>query len=121
MDHTWEQDDARTRVRYRWKKQRWHAFDVVADGRAQDISAGSEEEFITEHYWGYTRLGPALTATYVVEHPRWQVYPIQHSTIDVDFGVLYGERFADLSLQEPRSVLLAEGSPIVVRDGERLV
>ena len=23
---------------------------------AQEIRAGSHEEFITEHYWGYTRL-----------------------------------------------------------------
>jgi len=120
MDHHWQLDGDPLAVRYRWKKERWHSMEVIAGARTHDIIAGSEEEFITEHNRGYTRLSATRTAEYAVEHPTWQVYPIVRSTIDVDFGASYGERFRFLNGAEPRSVLLAEGSPISVRHGVRL-
>lgn len=120
MDHRWQQDTNELLVQYRWKKQRWHGIEVLASGTAIDIAAGSEEEFITEHYWGYTARGTQRTMEYAVEHPRWQVYPVQRHQVDVDFGVLYGECFATLNTQRPVSVLLAEGSAIVVRGGRRV-
>lgn len=117
MQHAWVHDTGRLTVRYGWKKERWHQFEVTAVDQAMEIAEGSEEEFITEHYWGYTRLGPERTNSYAVEHPRWQVYPTIGHAIDVDMGQVYGPGFAFLSGQEPISVLLAEGSPIVVRKG----
>jgi uncharacterized protein len=49
------------------------------------------------------------------------MYPILLHSIDVDFGALYGDTFASLSTRAPESVLLAEGSKIEVRSGERIV
>ena len=85
------------------------------------IEAGSEEEFITEHYWGYTKRTRGKTSEYAVKHPRWQVYPIQSVRIDADFGSLYGPSFGSIDPQEPSSVLLAEGSEVSVSTGRRLV
>jgi uncharacterized protein len=48
------------------------------------------------------------------------MYPILGHSIDVDFGALYGSEFASLSEKTPESVLLAEGSEIEVRAGERI-
>ena len=120
MDHLWETNEKTVRVRYRWKLGTWHSIDLVASAEPKDIDANSEEEFITEHFWGYTRLSATRTAEYAVEHPRWQIYPVESATIAVDFGSLYGERFGFLSGCAPRSVLLAEGSSIIVRAGARL-
>lgn len=120
MDHRWEMEDATMRVRYRWKKGRWQTLELNTSSVPNDIAAGSEEEFITEHYWGYTRLNAMSTAEYAVEHPRWQIFPVLNATIDVDFGAVYGERFRSLTGSTPRSVMLAEGSPILVRTGARL-
>ena len=83
------------------------------------VAAGSEEEFITEHYWGYTaRRG--WTSEYEVAHPRWEVYPVKCYTVNVDFALVYGERFSGLNGMRPHSVLLAEGSEVAVRVGERI-
>jgi hypothetical protein len=85
----------------------------------QPIEADSAEEFFTEHYWGYTKRGN-WTSEYAVLHPRWTIYPVLQYSIDVDFGALYGDRFASLTMSQPESVLLAEGSKIEVRAGERI-
>ncbi|HMG89867.1 MAG TPA: DUF2071 domain-containing protein [Chryseolinea sp.] len=43
-------------IGYSWKLKEWNSFSVTADSMPIDIIAGSEEEFITEHYWGYMAL-----------------------------------------------------------------
>jgi uncharacterized protein YqjF (DUF2071 family) len=92
---------------------------IKVSGRSEpeEIPAGSEAEFITEHYWGYTRISAQKTNAYEVQHPRWRVHPVYHTSVNVDFGLVYGERFAFLNDQPPASVILAEGSPIAVMDG----
>ena len=107
-------------VTYEWKKGRWHKLSVTAQNFLLEIDPSSEEEFITEHFWGYTKLNQHSTSEYQVEHPRWQIYPVSTFEIDVDFGVVYGERFDFLRTQRPNSVFLAEGSEIVVRSGRKI-
>lgn len=119
MNHSWEIRGNLLHVEYKWRKQRWNSFRVVADSKSQDIGIGSEEEFITEHYWGYTKVG-GNTSEYGVEHPRWQVYPTREYSIDVDFGDIYGQEFGFLKTEIPKSVFLAEGSEIVVKEGRRI-
>lgn len=107
-------------VTYEWKyRGRWNSMSCRADKKARAIDAGSEHEFITEHYWGYTKTGEAKSAEYEVSHPRWHVYDVKDYTIDVDFGTLYGPAFAQLEGAAPGSVLLAEGSEVLIRHGRR--
>jgi uncharacterized protein YqjF (DUF2071 family) len=120
LRHDWEQNVEERSVRYRWRyKGRWNELQVQAAVPPQAIEANSAEEFFTEHYWGYTKRG-VWTSEYEVLHPRWMMYPILQHLIDVDFGALYGSEFASLSEKQPESVLLAEGSEIEVRGGERI-
>lgn len=107
-------------VSYSWRLQRWHSLSVVADKSATPIAEGSEAEFITEHYWGFTRRSPQRTDAYEVVHPRWEQYPIVSTDIQADFGLVYGPAFGFLSKALPQSVLLAEGSAIAVQVGARL-
>jgi uncharacterized protein YqjF (DUF2071 family) len=122
MRHSIAETPDALHVSYGWKHNgTWHSLAVNASPAAQPIPAESEEEFLTEHYWGYTKRSRGATSQYGVRHPRWLVYPIRSSTVQVDFGALYGPQFASLNGREPESVLLAEGSAVSVHAGTRLI
>jgi len=119
MKHVWIEQAHQIEVDYLWKNQTWNKFSVTASAKAEEIAIGSEEEFITEHYWGYTKIGVNKTSEYGVEHPRWEVYPVKDYNIEVDFGINYGSDFAFLDNAKPHSVMLAEGSEIRVLKGKK--
>jgi len=108
-------------VRYSWLfRKKWQTMSVEASQIPQPIAPGSEEAFLTEHYWGYTRRQEGGTSEYEVQHPAWQVYPITRHRIYVDYATVFGPAFSGLNRREPDSVLLAEGSPVSVMSGTRL-
>ncbi|WP_082458885.1 YqjF family protein [Pedobacter sp. Leaf216] len=119
MKHLWVEQEHQLEVNYYWKNKNWHNFSVTADPEAKEILIDSEEEFITEHYWGYTKIGLNRTSEYGVEHPRWEAYPVRDYTINVDFGINYGADFTFLNQAKPDSVMLAEGSEIRVLKGKK--
>ncbi len=114
MHHKWVDEDNKLIVEYAWKYGQWNSISAVADNTLQPINTGSEEEFITEHYWGYTKINTFNTTEYRVEHPGWKVYNINAYNISVDFEKVYGNQFGYLSAIKPKSVFLAEGSVIKV-------
>ncbi|MEH3112678.1 YqjF family protein [Pedobacter terrae] len=120
MKHVWIMQEDQLEVDYLWKNKTWNNFKVIANAQTEEIRPGSEEEFITEHYWGYTHIGHNKTSEYGVEHPRWQAYPVKSYKINVDFGINYGQDFAFLNHAKPDSVFLAEGSEIRVLKGKQL-
>jgi uncharacterized protein YqjF (DUF2071 family) len=108
-------------VAYEWRYgQEWYSMAMHAAMLPVAIETGSVEEFITEHYWGFTKRSDGGTSQYEVKHPSWVVYPVKKWEIEADFGALYGSRFAGLNGQEPDNVLLAEGSAVSVDSGSRL-
>jgi len=119
MKHIWIEQEHQLEVAYQWKYEKWNKFSVTADSIAKDIDVGSEAEFITEHYWGYTKIDNQHTSEYGVEHPRWKAYAVKDYAISVDFGLNYGNEFAFLNQAKPDSVMLAEGSEIRVLKGKR--
>jgi len=121
MRHTITQTPDSLSVSYGWRHQNtWHSMAAEAPPTPEPILPNSIEDFITEHYWGYTKRTRGRTSEYGVQHPRWQVYPIRSVHIEADFATLYGPIFAPLNHQQPTSVLLAEGSAISVLGGTRL-
>ena len=119
MKHVWTENADALTVEYCWKNSRWNRFGITAASKTEQMAVGSEEEFITEHYWGYTKIGPNKTSEYGIQHPRWEVYPVKDYTIDVDFKQNYGNDFAFLSNKKPDSVFLAEGSEIKIMKGKK--
>ena len=108
-------------VSYSWRYDNvWHSLAAEADPIPQPAAPGSEEEFIAEHYWGYTKRSRGSTSEYGVQHPRWRVYPIRNFGGKADFAALYGPAFASLNGQPPAGMLLAEGSSVTVSTGTRL-
>ncbi len=121
MLHYWVEESDHRIVQYKWGSHRLeNNISVKASLEKEDIQEQSETEFITEHYWGYTKNSEQTTYEYEVKHPRWKVYEVYNSEINVDFGSLYGEEFKELSTQTPDSVLLAEGSEISVENKSRI-
>lgn len=78
---------------------------------------GSEEAFITEHYWGYTRQRDGSTIEYRVSHPRWQVWEGTDARFECDVASLYGSEFTPFLETQPSSAFLADGSDVTVYRG----
>ncbi|HVZ37992.1 MAG TPA: DUF2071 domain-containing protein [Candidatus Kapabacteria bacterium] len=108
-------------VEYGWRfNGTWNGIHAGTTGGPQPLVAGSEEEFITEHYWGYAAQRDGSCVEYRVEHPSWNVWRVASSSLACDAAALYGPRFAAALAAEPVSAFVAEGSPIIVRRGVRL-
>jgi uncharacterized protein YqjF (DUF2071 family) len=108
-------------VRYEWRRnRRWHGLAVEIAGAPQPLRPGSEEEFIAEHYWGYTRRRDGSTAEYEVEHPSWRAWSAKSATLDCDAAALYGPILARFLHARPTSAFVADGSAVGVRRGTRL-
>ncbi|RYY67377.1 MAG: DUF2071 domain-containing protein [Chitinophagaceae bacterium] len=121
MRHSWKQEEGVLRVSYEWLLNgEWNYLRADARAEPQPLLAGSEEEFITEHYWGYTQVSDRCTGTYQVAHPSWQVHSVERYAVHCDVARLYSTGFAEALREEPRSVFLAEGSPIQVMKGDRI-
>jgi len=115
MRHEIEVSDSRVRAEYAWRRSgQWEMLQVAGKGKPLEIESGSEEEFITEHYWGYTDRG-GRCGEYQVEHPRWRVWRGVESALDANIATLYGDRFVESLTGAPRSAFIAEGSPVAVR------
>jgi uncharacterized protein YqjF (DUF2071 family) len=93
---------------------------VVAEKNATEIPLACEAEFITEHYWGYTKKANHETSEYEVWHPRWKTYPVKEFSCNFDFGLLYGLEFEFMNHIKPFSVMLAEGSEVRVMQGNEI-
>jgi hypothetical protein len=117
MSHRWHINNESLLIEYKWKKEKWNSILVNAGILSNKIESGSEEEFITEHYWGYTKINDKKTSEYKVEHPVWEVYPVKEYAIQVDFADIYGKEFEFLGKETPLSVFLAKGSEIRVKEG----
>jgi uncharacterized protein YqjF (DUF2071 family) len=121
MRHKWQERNTGLIIAYRWEKNGWQKLQVTTSAMQQPIIAGSEEEFITEHYWGYAKQRNGRTTEYEVVHPKWNIYPVLRHDIAVDFSRTYGPEFAHLTGAAPQSIFLAEGSEVTVRSGAKIV
>lgn len=119
MDHRVDPDAGRYEYTWRYRGKRCTLSGIRQEPMAL-VPPGSEAAFITEHYWGYTRLRDGSTAEYQVEHPTWRTAPLAESRFEANVAALYGPEFVPVLAAAPRSALVAEGSEILVRRGARL-
>ncbi len=111
-----EQDeDGGITAEYAWQIDGdWTSITAVGRGSPQPLVAGSVEEFIAEHYWGYGRLRNGCGAEYHVAHPPWEVWSNVEAKLTGDTTELYGPQFAAVLRDEPSSAFVAVGSPVTV-------
>ncbi|HEU0185759.1 MAG TPA: DUF2071 domain-containing protein [Blastocatellia bacterium] len=108
-------------VEYSWRDgAAWHHVCAKTSGGARSLVAGSEEEFITEHYWGYAAQRDGGCVEYQVEHPRWRVWRTSGAAFECDVKRVYGPQFVECLGAKPASAFVADGSAIVVRKGVKI-
>ena len=121
MGHHLELGNGACQISYWWTFEgKRHQVCLSALGPVQPIREGSEEEFITEHYWGYTNRPGRSTIEYQVEHPRWQVRTAAEARLECDAERLYGQPLGQFLRARPSSAFLADGSAVTVYRGTKL-
>ncbi len=109
-------------VAYEWKsKNQWAKVGVVVSTEQQNLLPGSFEEFIAEHYWGYTRVSGTKTIEYRVDHPPWTLQKVLEHCIVLHDEALYGSALHKIFENQPHSIFLATGSHVRVSFGRKLV
>lgn len=104
-----------TSLDYQWRlDNRWCGMSATIEGEGRVPPSDAEEAFVTEHYWGYTRQRNGTTVEYEVQHPRWCVWSAAASAVTGNLSALYGDYFAGIVAQAPRSAFVADGSPVSV-------
>lgn len=110
-----KEKDGFVRAKYEWRRgNKWERLAMNGSGEAQTMPLGSHEEFIAEHYWGYTARGRARTSEYRVEHPRWKYWRAESFEFEADVATLYGSQFVDSLGAKPHSAFIADGSFVSV-------
>ena len=100
---------------YHWKfKGIWNKLEATTELKNSAMVPGSKEEFIAEHYWGYSKYNALTTFEYAVQHPSWFVHKVKSFNIECNFEKLYGSEFAFLDNAKPDTVFMAQGSPIAI-------
>jgi len=108
-------------VKYYWTfDNRVHFIELVTRGGPSRFVEGSEEEFIAQHFWGYSSQKDGGTVEYRVAHPPWRVWQAQRCRLDSDVENFYGKQFASALNAQPASAFLAEGSEITVYKGRKI-
>jgi uncharacterized protein YqjF (DUF2071 family) len=110
------------RVAYEWRAHgSTHRVALSVDAPPAPLGAGSEAEFIAEHYWGYSAQRDGGTVEYEVRHPPWRAAAATEARLECDVARVYGRQFAATLAGPPTSAFLAEGSAISVSGARRLV
>lgn len=113
--HFWNIKSTTKEIEYQWQvNSQWNQLKIIASNTKEKMKLGSIEEFIFEHYFGYTKVNVNQTIEYKINHPSWEINPVNEYYINCDFNAFYGKDFEILNSTNPHSVMLAEGSEISV-------
>jgi uncharacterized protein len=113
--HSIKINDDNKQIEYYWKINKvWNSIVVNATTENTEMQKDSFEEYIFEHYFGYTKIDEANTEEYTISHPSWKINSITNYKINCDFEAMYGKPFAQLSDKKPDSIFIAEGSSVSV-------
>ncbi len=121
MRHRIEIGAASKSAEFQWQvRGHWCGLSARFEGSPTLPQAGTLEQFITEHYWGYSAQPGLGCIEYHVSHVPWQVWKATHASFQGDASVLYGGDLASLLERQPDSAFVADGSPVIVFRGNRI-
>lgn len=119
MRHRIETQGPKRTTEYHWRiAGQWCKLKATTAGSPAHPSEGSFEQFITEHYWGYSALRTGGSIEYHVSHVPWQVWSATEAEFEGDASVLYGKQLADVLRRRPDCAFVADGSAIQVLAGD---
>jgi uncharacterized protein len=121
MRHRIERNATGISAEYGWN---WrggpYLLSAEAQGEPTRVAEGSIENFITEHYWGYSAKSASETIEYRVSHEPWRVWVSTNARFEGDGEALYGSGFGKILRRPPDSAFIADGSPVLVHTGRRI-
>jgi uncharacterized protein len=118
MRHSISTSSERKAAEYEWELgAEWCKLRAEATGDATMPAEGSLEQFITEHYWGYSAQRNGGCIEYHVTHVPWRVWTSEAASFEGDTTALYGLALAAIIRAKPHSAFIAEGSPVTVFTG----
>ena len=119
MRHQVEALGSGKRAEYSWQEAAGRcALRAESPETAALPAAGSLEQFITEHYWGYSRLRDGASLEYQVVHPPWRVWNASRAEFTGNPWEVYGRDLARVLGHSPDSAFIAEGSRVSVMSGK---
>jgi uncharacterized protein len=121
MRHRIETDGLKKTAEYQWQVGgQWCKLSAQTVGLPTHPQEGSLEQFITEHYWGYSAQRTSGCLEYHVSHVPWQVWATTLAGFEGDASTLYGSELGTVLRGHPASAFVADGSPVIVFKGNRI-
>ena len=121
MKHRLCTEKSKKSVLYQWQvKNQWCQLTAEAMGAPELPREGSLEQYITEHYWGYSTRRGGGSLEYHVSHVPWQVWASTTAGFEGDASGLYGVELGRVLQGHPSSAFIADGSPVTVFRGNKL-
>jgi len=107
-------------ARFEWRLEgKWCGLEANTTGIPVQPPKGSFEQFITEHYWGYSA-GRGRCLEYRVAHEPWPVWTSGHARFYGSADSLCGPQLGAVIRRPPDSAFVADGSPVLVLTGSRI-
>jgi uncharacterized protein YqjF (DUF2071 family) len=78
---------------------------------------GSQEEFLLERYWGYSRQKNGGCREYRFSHPPWRICKAMEAEASAGVGNFYGPPFTEIFASQPDSAFAASGSQVILHRG----
>jgi len=121
MKHDVSTNQSNRTVKYQWQvEDHWCRLSAQATGAPELPRDGSLEQFITEHYWGYSTQRRGGSLEYRVAHAPWRVWASSAAGFEGDVRDLYGAELSRVLGNPPSSAFIADGSPVTVFRGKKL-
>jgi uncharacterized protein YqjF (DUF2071 family) len=119
--HSINLTDSGGSIEYSWdlNRQRFRLHGQT-EGNPSLAADGSLEQFISEHYWGYSRRRDGSSLEYHVQHEPWRIWRASNATFEGDGAALYGSDFGSVLSRTPRSAFIADGSAVLVHAARRI-
>jgi uncharacterized protein len=121
MKHSVNTNGTTKTLEYEWRLNgawcKLYAHASVAPAPAEE---GSLEQFITEHYWGYSTQRNGGSLEYHVSHLPWNVWTSTAAGFEGDASGLYGSELGKVLQRRPDSAFIADGSPVTVFRGKKI-
>jgi hypothetical protein len=110
-----------TDLEYSWRQgENWSRLFARAAEAPILPAADSLEQYITEHYWGYSRQKSGSTLEYHVKHVPWSVRTASEASFAGNAAELYGNELGAVLSRKPDSAYIADGSPVEVYSGAEM-
>jgi hypothetical protein len=121
MRHHIETEGFGKMAEYQWKVgDQWCRLSAQTVDPPKHPQEGSLEQFITEHYWGYSTQRGGGCLEYYVSHAPWQVWATSTAGFEGEASALYGCELGAVLQRRPDCAFVADGSPVIVFKGDRI-